>query len=213
MPRNYVNRQKIDMEFYCLNNKEQNKAKYQELSNSMFSDISRQAKMSFPPTYRLIRVEISDDAFQLALLSDSTAEVVYYIKCIIISDIFLNAKPITQVLLWRTSVVSHRKVTSGVAEEVFRNYLLEHYNIVASDNSHTLEGRDFWVRQLGYALEYDEYVYRFNVITCELAEITDHAVIRDNSCDLWGDSEDYENILALISKDSLPKPQYSQVAK
>lgn len=205
MPRNYVNQEKIDLDFGWLNNTEQNKAKYGEISSQEVSDVARKAKISFPPTYRLVRIDEGEHAFQLALLSDSTEEIVYYIQCIVIPDVHLNTKPVTQVLLWRTSVVSHRRVTSGVAEDIFRNYLLETYNIIASDNCQTREGRDFWVRQLGYALEFGECVYRFNRITCELKEINDHSTIRDNSCDLWGDGEDYENILAVISKDPLPK--------
>jgi len=205
MPRNYVNQDKIDLDFNHLNNVEQNRSKYLEISDSEALDIARQAKLSFPPAYRLVRVETGDESFQLALLSDHTSEVVYYIKCIVFPDIHLNAKPVTQVLLWRTSVVSHRRVTSGVAEDIFRNYLLEHYNIIASDSCQTREGRDFWVRQLGYAIEYGEHVYRFDRLNCDLVEITDHAVIRDNRCDLWGDAEEYEDILALISKDPLPR--------
>lgn len=204
MPRNYVNQNKIDLDFNELNNTEHNKAKYQSLSNSDCVDIARQAKISFPNGYRLVRVNTDSERFKIALLSDNTSEVVYYIDCLVRQDVHLNAKPVTQVFLWRTTVVSHRKVTSGVADELFRNYLLDQYNIIASDGYHTLEGRDFWVRQLGYALEYGEYVYRFNYMTCDLTAITDHAVIRDNSCDLWGDSEDYECILAVISKDPLP---------
>lgn len=205
MPRNYVNQDKIDLDFNQLNNVESNKSKYDEISSSEISDVARKAKLSFPPMYRLVRVDDAEDSFQLALLSDSTSEVVYYIKCVVVPDLHLNAKPVTQVLLWRTSVVSHRRITTGVAEDIFRNYLLETYNIIASDSCQTREGRDFWVRQLGYAIEYGEYVYRFDRMSCDLVEISDHAKIRDNSCDLWGDSEVYENVLAVISKDPLPK--------
>jgi len=81
--------------------------------------------------------------------------------------------------------------------------LLASYHIIASDSCQTREGRDFWVRQLGYAIEFGEYVYRFDRITCHLKEILDHATVRDNSCDLWGDAEEYENILAIISQDAL----------
>lgn len=208
MPRNYLAQEKIDLDVNQLNNAEHNKSKYEEISSSEVSDVARLAKISFPPTYRLVRVESNEGSFQLALLSDSTSEVVYYIDCVVIPDLHLNAKTVTQVLPWLTSVLSHRKVTSGVAEDIFRNYLLESYNIIASDGCQTREGRDFWVRQLGYAIEYGEYVYRFNRLTCELVEITDHAKVRDNSCDLWGSSEDYENILAVISKDELPKNKH-----
>jgi hypothetical protein len=203
MPRNYNNQKKIDLDFSWLNNTAQNTSKYIEISSSNISNIARQAKFSFPLSYRLVRLNSDEDHFELALLSDSTKELVYYIQCVVIPDVYLNAKPVTQVLLWRTTVVSHQNVTTGFARDVFRHYLLESYNIIASDGCQTREGRDFWVRQLGYAIEFGEYVYKFNRVTCDLKKITDHATIRDNSCDLWGDSEEYENILAIISKELL----------
>lgn len=204
MPRTYLNQSKIDLDFNELNNVEKNKLKYLSISSSECFDIAAQVKIILPAGYRLVRTEKNHQEFQIVLLSDITSEVVYYIDCLIMNDIHLNAKPVTQVLLWRTSVVSHRKITSGITDEIFRNYLLNNYTIVASDGYHTLEGRDFWVRQLGYALEYGEHVYRYNQLKCELIKITDHAVIRDNSCDLWGDDDEYANILAVISKDELP---------
>lgn len=206
MPRNYIDQNKIDLDFNFLNKTTENKSKYRELASAESSDIACQAKIILPPTYHFVRVDTDEHNFQLALLSDTTEEVVYYIKCIIFDDIHLNAKPVTQVLLWRTSVLSHRKITLGIAEDIFQNYLLDKYNIIASDSCQTREGRDFWVRQLGYAMALGEHVYRFNRLTCELKEILDHEVIRDNSADLWGNAPEYENILALISKDPLPIP-------
>ncbi len=204
MPRNYTNQGKIDKEIGWLNNVTKNRNKYDEINSANLSNITGQAKLNLPPGYRLVYRALDNLHFQIALLCDTSKEIVYLIKCEIWEDIYLNAKPVTQVLLWRTSVVSHRLVTSGIPEKIFSDYLLEQYNIIASDNHHTTEGRDFWVRQLGYALASgEEYVYRFDRISCELTQLIDHATIRDNSCDLWGDGSEYESILAIISKDKL----------
>lgn len=203
MPRNYNDQNKISVDFGWLDNTAENKAKYSALLELDLSDVSATAKVALPPTYRLVRADIDTESFEIALLSDSTNEIVYYIRCKLWEDVYLNNKPITQVMLWRTSNVSHRRITSGITEDVFRNYLLDEYNIIASDSCQTREGRDFWVRQLGYALQFGEYVYRYDRLACELLQISDHAVIRDNSCDLWGDEVEYENILALISKDQI----------
>lgn len=203
MPRNYTDQSKIDTDFNWLNNDVENQANYSTICNRELSEISAQAKLSLPPGYRLVLSQSDTTHFQIALLCDTSKEIVYFIKCAVWEDISFNAKPVTQILLWRTSVVSHRKVTSGIAESIFRDYLLKKYNIVASDSCQTREGRDFWVRQLGYALEFGEYVYRFDRLSCELVQLNDHGKIRDNSCDLWGDGAAYENILAVISIDQL----------
>ncbi|WP_413113403.1 hypothetical protein [Thaumasiovibrio sp. DFM-14] len=205
MPRNYNDQTKITVDFGWLDNIQENTAKFSELKTAGFdaSSIASKAKIILAPGYQMVRSDIDDMAFELALLCESTKEVVYYIKCQVWGDVYLNAKPITQVLLWRTSNVVHRRITSGLAEDIFRGYLLDEYNIVASDSCQTREGRDFWVRQLGYALQFGEFVYRFDRLNCELLQITDHATVRDNSCDLWGDEQEYENILAMISKDEI----------
>ncbi len=203
MPRNYNDQNKISVDFGWLDNIAENKAKYSALLELDLSDVSAKSKVALPPSYRLVRADIDTESFEIALLSDSTNEIVYYIRCKLWEDVYLNDKPITQVMLWRTSDVSFRSITSRITEDVFRNYLLDIYNIIASDSCQTREGRDFWMRQLGLAIHFGEYVYRYDRLACELLQITDHAVIRDNSCDLWGDEAEYENILALISKDQI----------
>jgi len=203
MPRNYNDQMKIDHDFGWLDNEEQNRQKYHEILNPRVQDITAAAKIMFPPTYQLVRAELEKDSFQVALLCHATKEIVYYIKCQVWKDVVLAAKPVTQVLLWRTKLVQHHSATRDVAANIFRNYLLEDYNIIASDNCQTREGRDFWVRQLGYALAYQEYVYRFHRVNCSLERLEDPRAIADNSCDLWGDNDDYENVLAIISKNEI----------
>jgi len=203
MPRNYYDQAKISEDFGWLDNAGQNSQAYQELADQELVDVASDAKLPLTPGYRLLRSDINSDTFALVMLCDTTQEIVYFIRCQIWDDVVLNDRPVTQVLLWRTNVVSHRRVTSGIAEDIFRNYLLESYNIIASDSCQTREGRDFWVRQIGYALAFNEFVYRYHRVSCKLTPITDHAVVRDNSCDLWGDSQDYENVLAVISKDPI----------
>ncbi|EEX94345.1 hypothetical protein VIOR3934_19830 [Vibrio orientalis CIP 102891 = ATCC 33934] len=203
MPRNYNDQMKIDHDFGWLDNEAQNREKYHEILKSEPQDITATAKIMFPPTYQLVRTELENDGFQVALLCGATEEVVYYIKCRVWADVVLAAKPVTQVLLWRTNLVQHLSATQGIAANIFRNYLLEEYNIIASDSCQTREGRDFWVRQLGYALAFQEYVYRFHRIECSLERLEDPRAIADNSCDLWGDDDDYENVLAIISKNEI----------
>lgn len=201
MPRNYVNQQKIDQDFGWLDNQQQNTKFYADfISRDSLEDVAQAAKITLTPGYRLVRATDDDQRFSIALLCDTTRETVYLVKCNIWEDVVLKGRPLTQVLVWRTGLVKHRRVTSGFAEDIFRNYLLDRYSIIASDSCQTREGRDFWVRQMGYALEYGEYVYRYDLLASQLQSITDPMVIVSNSCDLWGDDVRYEHILAVITK-------------
>lgn len=204
MPRNYTLQDKIDQEFGFLINDQQNHEHYISIiSNSDREKINAKVGIVLPVNYELARIELDDDGFALVLLDHSTKRIAYYVKAQVWQDIVLNEMPVTQVLLWRTNDVIHHAVTTGLANAVFFGYLLEKYNVVASDSHQTIEGRDFWIRQTGFALAYGLNVYRYHRIECELCKIVDHATIRDNSCDLWGDSEDYMNILAIISKENI----------
>ncbi|NOH82862.1 hypothetical protein F0249_03490 [Vibrio sp. 03-59-1] len=203
MPRNYNDQMKIDHDFGWLYDEKLNREKYHEILKSDPQDITQQAKIMFPPTYQLVRVELEDEGFQVAVLCGATEEVVYYIKCRVWEDVVLDEKPVTQVLLWRTNLVEHVAATQGIAANIFRNYLLDQYNIIASDSCQTREGRDFWVRQLGYAIAFQEYVYRFHRVDCSLIRLEDPRAIASNACDLWGDDQDYENVLAIISKNEI----------
>ena len=112
MPRNYKNQSKIDEDFGWLNNVAKNRDKYTEIDNNTnLLDIAAQAKFNLPPGYCLVYCALDKLRFQIALLCDTSSEIVYFIECVIWEEICLNAKPVTQVLLWRTSVVSHRSVT------------------------------------------------------------------------------------------------------
>lgn len=202
MPRNYTVQEKIDREFSFLVHDDKNKAHYEQIINTPHTDIHKEIGVVLPSSYQVIKTD-SDDGFVIALLDHASKTIAYYVKAYVWEDIALDIKPVTQVMLWRTNDVTHESVTSGFARKVFFNYLLEHFNVVASDSHQTMEGREFWIRQTGYALAIGLHVYRYDRMTAQLQKITDHATIRDNSCDLWGDEEHYSNILVIISKHEL----------
>lgn len=205
MPRNYTAQSKIDADFKNYNDDTLNRHEYLKIANlSSKKDISKEAQVFFPPSYSLVRLDIDETHFQIALVCDADQSVVYFIKALIWSDIFLNGKPVTQTLIWRTNNVIHKRVTSGVTEDIFFNYLIQYYNIIASDANHTIEGRNFWIRQMGMALLKGLYVYRYDLLESSLVQVLDHSVVRNNSIDMWGDTQEYETILAVISKLELP---------
>lgn len=205
MPRNYILQDKIDDEFMFLIDDAQNSECYEKLINSEHVSVKADVKHSMPASYDLIRVNVSEEQFVIALVDHTTKSIAYYIRANVWEDVFLHGKPVTQVLLWRTSNIIHKSVTSGLPQDVFFNYLLDTYNIVASDSHQTTEGRNFWIDKLGEAMMMGFHVYRYHRLHCNLFEIVDHADVRTNRCDLWGDDEDYQNVLALITKNEVNK--------
>lgn len=204
MPRNYITQDKIDQEFGFLITDKDNHAHYRKILDQKRVDIHAQVGAMLPTTYELSRIELENGNFAIVLLDHSSERIAYYVKASICDDVVLNTSPVAQVLLWRTNDVIHEAVTTGLARLILFKYLLESYNVVASDSHQTTEGRDFWIRQTGFALAVGLHVYRFHRVNCDLVKIEDHAIIRDNSCDLWGDDEDYCNVLAVISKEAIP---------
>lgn len=47
-------------------------------------------------------------------------------------------------------------------------------------------------------------MYRYDLLELVLTPVLDHAVVRNNSIDLWRDALKYEHILVVISKSELP---------
>lgn len=206
MPRNYTAQSKIDADFRQYDDDDLNRQEFLRISAASTQDISQAALVFVPPSYRLVRLDIDETHFEIALICEADQSIAYYIKALIWLDILLNGKPVTQTLIWRTNNVAHQRVTSGMSEDVFFNYLVKIYNIVASDANHTMEGKNFWVRQMGMALFRGLYVYRYDLLESSLIRVLDHAIIRNNSIDLWGDAPKYEMILAVISQNELPLP-------
>jgi hypothetical protein len=202
MPQNLTSQTKIDKEFRDLNSAPLNKARYLALK----AEGAHLHVKGFicPPGYELIRTPDTSTGFKVALLCHTTEEVTYLIDCTILPDVHLNEKPVTQVLLWKSLIVQHDSVLRGLATKIFQDYLLDQYNIVASDGQHTTEGRTFWVRQIGLALYNNLYAYRYDRTHDKLTPILDPQEVIENKADLWGDDAQYQNILALISRNKLP---------
>ncbi|WP_318493331.1 hypothetical protein [Photobacterium leiognathi] len=203
MPRNHITQAKVEQKLSFLIIDKDNHTHYRKILSQKRVDIHAQVGAILPKNYELSRIEHENGNFAIVLLDHSSERIAYYIKASIL-DIDLNTRPITQVLLWCNNDVIHEAVTTGLARSILFNHLLNNYNITPSDSYQNAEGREFWIRQTGFALATGYHVYRFHRINCELLKIVDHAIIRDNSCDLWGDDVDYCNVLAVISKKSIP---------
>ncbi|CNK96235.1 hypothetical protein ACULTK_004526 [Yersinia enterocolitica] len=208
MPIKLVNADKVNEVFAHLNENEDNLALYSVLSRGQEVEIKG---ITLSPGYRIVRVDdrlkdrISQKHFELALINDVSEDVAYYNRVLIQPDNFLNCRPVTQVLVWRTQKREHRKELHELAGVIFLSYLLEKYDVIVSDMNQTHDGMSFWQARMYDALAYSLKVYAYDMLTCELHEIkTDNDVGRYEQW-LWGDPEHYQNRLAIISKLKLPQ--------
>ncbi|BEM84001.1 hypothetical protein SME41J_33250 [Serratia marcescens] len=209
MPQQLLIPAKVTEVFAHLNETQDNRALYSELVNG--NDVTLEVKgISLAPGYRVMRVDnrntktIPQEHFELALINDLTEEVVYYNRVIIQPDNYLNCRPVTQILVWRTQKPKHRAVLHDFAGIIFMNYLLERYDVIVSDRNQTHEGMSFWQARMYDALEQGLYLYAYDMMTCELRPLTNESELEKGETWLWGDLEHYQDRLAIISKYSLP---------
>lgn len=139
---------------------------------------------------------------QIALVSHLEQKVIYYNKLIINYDIALGCKPITQVLLWRTSDPRYKKIVRGLAEKVFFDYLLNNYNIIFSDNYQSVYGQRFWESCLLQAIDDGLYTYMYEQMSAKLVHLT-RELFESKKAEIWGEEEKFAWILAIISKSEI----------
>lgn len=209
MPRSLIDAAKVNQVFAHLSENVDNRALYIKLAcgNEITSQIP---EATLSPGYRIVRVDnrlagtIDQQHFEIALVNDITEEVAYYNRVLIQPDTFLNCRPVTQVLVWRTQKREHRAVLHQLAGTIFFSYLLDKYDVIVSDMNQTHDGMSFWQARMYDALAYGLKLYGYDMISCELREIKTEDEIGKQEQWLWGDPEHYQNRLAIISKVALP---------
>lgn len=206
MPKLLVNGRKIAEEFAFLSDDGKNRELFLALTSTPHGDIGRCLSDGLPPSYKLIRVDgrIANDRFEIALIELITGSVVYYNRVMIVGYLDLNAKPVTQCLLWRSHDFKHSKALRGVAGDVFFNYLLEEYQVIMSDNSQTGDGQQFWLSQLSRAIHAGLFVYYYDVLSCGISQIDSEEALNALIKTMWGGADEFSYHLAAISKIPLP---------
>lgn len=211
MPKLIVRQTEIRKAFRHLSVQEANTRLYEELMaqpDNLITEIHAEARCIMAVGYRLLRIDSRDgpdqDTFEIALVNDVIKAVAYYNKVVVAPLIDLHCRPATQNLVWRSTDAQHAPVLRDVAQNVFFNYVLEHYDVILSDNHHTGEGKHFWQRQMSLALAYDMHVYYYQMLTATLTAIPDQAALSALEDELWGTDDAQEYHLALISKVELP---------
>ncbi len=204
MPQLYINRKDIKQDFKHLMQTKRNRELYQHLINNSPQSILAKLGLSILEGFDLIRVDAreSDNTFEIALISKTETKVLYYNKVIIVTDIHLNSRPVTQILLWRTVDPKYKSLTSGLAEKIFFDYLIETYDIIISDNNQTEQEMFFWQTRLLQAIDKGLFTYVYDYIKGNFLKLN-RQILEDLNDKIWGEDDTYQYQLAVISKFSL----------
>ncbi len=201
MPQLYLNRKDIKHDFKKLMQTRLNRDLYHKLMDNLPVSIRAKLGISIWEGFDLVRVDgrEADNIFEIALVSKTEKKIIYYNQVIIVSDVFLNARPATQILLWRTVDPQYKGLTTGLAEKIFFEYIIETYDIIMSDNSQTEQGMFFWQTRLLQAIDKGLFAYLYDYLKGGLLKLNRQRLEEQNE-KIWGEEETYQYQLAVISK-------------
>lgn len=205
MPKLITSNEEIMKTFGFLEVREKNREKYHALMSANLEVLSVNG-VTLSAGYQLLRVDSQQkpNHFQIALVSNSRQEVVYYNDIAINPDVSLNAKPATQVLVWRSSSPRHRTELYDIATAIFTQYLLQNYSVIVTDNHQTRDGYSFWQRRISDAIEGNFFVYAYNVMTTTLNLVPDLDAFEDLQDITWSEKDEAQFQLMIISSEELP---------
>lgn len=178
---------------------------YSTLSSSFsIEDIAEECFCVLPNEYRLIRTncgaEAKSDGFEIALLCDSSREVVYIFRVVCIKDFRIGYKNVAKVLTWRSNDISHKNAISGLCLNVLFNYIVCTHDLVI--NASINDGGFFQVTQVTDAFRRNLSVYSHNKNTCETKKLC-HDDVDSIKDEMWSFDVINEGVLFIVSDDSL----------
>lgn len=186
MPRNCIYNDIVARDHQYLNIELKNKNRYRQLMNMNQMSINNVVRPNIIVGSEFQRIDISQKQFLIVQFDHQYDEVAFHLTCTLLDDVALNEKPSIRMHVWRSSKYRHQGMFGAMTDQVLLEYLLDRYNLIASDNHNTLLGRQYWTDTASYILERRLYVYRYNRLTRSIKEIVNHEELVTNNCDLWG---------------------------
>lgn len=157
--------------------------------------------VSLPLGCKLVRYDDSNAGFTLALINDLEKVVLYYCRVVHVADKSLKIDAVCQSCVWRNRMKpEYKRLTEGFAEQIFKLYLIENYNVIISDAYNTYGGVFMWQDQLGYAVQrQDKHVFLYDQINDQKQSITSKTL--DAFLDeLWCGDEEKLRYCVIIAK-------------
>ncbi|MPW28265.1 hypothetical protein F9L16_04530 [Agarivorans sp. B2Z047] len=135
--------------------------------------------MNLPAGYR-----IEQTAMSWRIICDTTSETAYEMRGEAIAAPMGMAKPLLSLSVFRSTDIKHQAAISGATEYFIERDILPERAISFACYGPDLN-IDFVSRQCGYALAFGVQLWRWDQISGDLRQITEHQEVRCNSANLW----------------------------
>ena len=203
MPRNCIYNDKVARSHDFLNHQQLNKARYDELMAMSQVSVNEIIRSSLIVGSEFKRIELNEKQFLIVLFDHYDREIAFHVTGTILDDVVLNEKPSVQLWIWKSIKPRHKAMIADLSEQILLEYLLERFNIIASDNHANLQGRNFWNEMASIVIDKALYAYRFKRGSRSVHEIANHEELVTNRCNLWGEGPDFSNVLLVLTDDEI----------
>jgi len=127
--------------------------------------------------------------------------VIYYVRYEVQNLGYIGRKAASQVLVWRSRA---GQITSGLASNIFFNYILPKTGTIVTDYLQTKEGAGFWEDRINDALSSNKFVYYVNFLPPRvIKQITNIDELRAMRNTVWGDHQKYRQRRLIITSHQL----------
>lgn len=173
------------------------------------SNIVENAGYSAQPGYRLIRVdhwppegEVND--FEIALVDDAEASVVFYTKVSLLSNPEVSNRYIARHQVWRSASTRHSLALLEISRTVLFGYILQRYDLLLEVDAFAGDGTFYWHRQISRAIELGFHVRIYNQATQAFRSIPTQCELSYLQDQIWSCTA-LESLQAFISNSPLFK--------
>lgn len=165
-------------------------------------EINELAGLKADPRYRLVRVDRrlgpAKNEFEIALVDDIEMSVAFYDKVTLVCVPGVSSRLLARNSIWRSASSRHSLALRDISQQVFFNYIVQHYDIFLAADTMTDGGNFNWHRQVSRAIEKGLYAFVYDPATKALQSIPTQRALNDLQDLAWSDSN-HEALRAVIS--------------
>lgn len=165
-------------------------------------EINELAGLKVDPRYRLVRVDRrlgpAKNEFEVALVDDIEMSVAFYDKVTLVCVPEVSSRLLARNSIWRSASSRHSPALRDISQQVFFNYIVQHYDIFLAADTMTDGGNFNWHRQVSRAIEKGLYAFVYDPTTQALQSIPTQGALNDLLDQAWSDTN-HEALRAVIS--------------
>ena len=203
MPRNSIYNDKVSRAHNYLNHHKLNQTRYNELMAMPQISINEMVRSSIVIGSEFKQIDINEKQFIIVLFDQSDMEIAFHATGTILDDVVLNKKPSVQFWIWKSVKPKHKAMLADLSQQILLEYLLERFNIIASDNHANLLGRNYWNEMASIVIDKALYVYRYKRLGNSIQELANHEDLVTNRFNIWGDGPDFSDVLLVLTDEEV----------